>query len=212
MSNFLKTVTNTVKHWYIPLIVGLIFIGIGMYTIMSPLESYLTLSIIFSLSFLFSGLFEIIFSISNRNEIDNWGWTLAFGILTFLLGVLLVMNPAISITTLPLYVGFIVLFRSIMGISYALDLKNYGVLDWGNLMAIGVLGLLFSLILIWNPLFAGLSIVFWIGLALISGGLFSVYLSFKLKKIKDMPSQISKDLKEKYNAIKREIQNELKQK
>jgi len=212
MSNFLKTVTNTVKHWYIPLVVGLIFIGIGIYTLMSPLESYLTLSIIFSLSFLFSGLFETIFSISNRNEIDNWGWTLAFGILTFLLGVLLIMNPVISITTLPLYVGFIVLFRSIMGISYALELKNYGVLDWGNLMAIGILGLIFSLILIWNPLFAGFSIVLWTGLTLISGGVFSLYLSLKLKKIKDMPSKISKDLKDKYNAIKREIQNELKQK
>jgi uncharacterized membrane protein HdeD (DUF308 family) len=94
MSSFLKTVTNTVKHWYIPLIVGLIFIGIGIYTLISPLESYLALSIIFSLSFLFSGLAEIIFSISNRNEIDNWGWTLAFGILTFLLGVLLIVRPS----------------------------------------------------------------------------------------------------------------------
>ncbi|HBH22923.1 MAG TPA: hypothetical protein DDY13_05810 [Cytophagales bacterium] len=212
MSSFLKTVTNTVKHWYIPLIVGLIFIGIGIYTLISPLESYLALSIIFSLSFLFSGLAEIIFSISNRNEIDNWGWTLAFGILTFLLGVLLIVNPAISMTTLPLYVGFIVLFRSIMGISYALELKNYGVLDWGNLMAVGILGVLFSLILIWNPVFAGYSIVLWTGLALIAGGVFSIYLSLKLKKIKNIPVQISKELKEKYKVIKEEIQNELNQK
>jgi len=212
MSNFLKTVTNTVKYWYIPLIVGLIFIGIGVYTIISPLESYLALSILFSLSFLFSGISEIIFSISNRKEIDNWGWTLTFGILTFLLGVLLVMNPVISITTLPIYVGFVMLFRSIMGISYALELKNYGVLDWGNLMVLGILGLLFSFVLIWNPLFAGMTIVFWTGLALISGGAFSVYLSFKLKKIKSLPNKISDDLKNRYNAIKQEVQNELSKK
>ena len=212
MSNFVKTVTNTVKHWYIPLIVGLIFIGIGIYTLLSPLESYLTLSILFSLSFLFSGLSEIMFSISNHKEIDNWGWTLTFGILTFLLGLLLIMNPAISITTLPIYVGFVVLFRSIMGISYALELKNYGIIDWGNLMAVGILGLIFSFILIWNPLFAGFTIVVWTGLAIILGGVFSVYLSFKLKKIKSIPNKISKELKEKYDAIKREVQNELNQK
>ncbi|MCO4821810.1 MAG: DUF308 domain-containing protein [Flavobacteriaceae bacterium] len=212
MSNFVKTVTNTVKHWYIPLIVGLIFIGIGIYTLLSPLESYLTLSILFSLSFLFSGLSEIMFSISNHKEIDNWGWTLTFGILTFLLGLLLIMNPAISITTLPIYVGFVVLFRSIMGISYALELKNYGIIDWGNLMAVGILGLIFSFILIWNPLFAGFTIVVWTGLAIIIGGVFSVYLSFKLKKIKSIPNKISKELKEKYDAIKREVQNELNQK
>jgi len=212
MSNFVKTVTNTVKHWYIPLIVGLIFIGIGIYTLISPLESYLTLSIIFSLSFLFSGLSDTIFSISNRNEMENWGWTLTFGILTFVMGVLLILNPAISIITLPFYVGFVILFRSVMGISYAIELKKYGVLDWGNLMGIGVLGLLFSFILIWNPLFAGFTIVFWTGLAIISGGVFSVYLAFKLKKIKSIPNKISKDLKEKYDAIKREVQDELKQK
>lgn len=212
MSNFLKTVTNTIKHWYIPLIVGLIFIGIGIYTLVSPLESYLTLSIIFSLSFLITGLSEIIFSISNRHEIDNWVWTLTFGILTFILGILLIMNPAISITTLPFYIGFLILFRSIMGISYALELKNYGVLDWGNLMVVGILGVVFAFILIWNPLFAGFSVVFWTGLAIISGGVFSVYLSFKLKKIKSAPKKVSKELKEKYDAIKREIQKELNQK
>lgn len=212
MNHFVKTVTNTVKYWYIPLIIGIIFIGIGIYTLFSPLESYLTLSILFSLSFLFSGLFEIIFSISNRKEIENWGWTLAFGILTFLIGVLLIMNPELSMTTLPLYIGFVVLFRSIMGIGYALELKHYGLLDWGNLMVISILGLIFSLILIWNPLFAGFTIVFWTGLAIIFIGIFSVYLSFRLKKIKKISNNISKDLKDKYYSIRIEIENELKQK
>lgn len=212
MNHFVKTVTNTVKYWYIPLIIGIIFIGIGIYTLFSPLESYLTLSILFSLSFLFSGLFEIIFSISNRKEIENWGWTLAFGILTFLIGVLLIMNPELSMTTLPLIVGFVVLFRSIMGIGYALELKHYGLLDWGNLMVISILGLIFSLILIWNPLFAGFTIVFWTGLAIIFIGIFSVYLSFRLKKIKKISNNISKDLKDKYYSIRIEIENELKQK
>ncbi len=124
MNNFFKTIANAIKHWYIPLIVGIIFALTGIYTLFSPLKAYLTLSVLFSLSFLISGLSEIIFSISNRKEIDNWGWTLTFGIVTALFGVLLVMNPQISITTLPFYVGVVVLFRSIMGIAYALDLKN----------------------------------------------------------------------------------------
>jgi uncharacterized membrane protein HdeD (DUF308 family) len=212
MSNFLKTVNNTVKHWYIPLIVGLIFTGIGVFTLISPLESYLTLAMIFSFSFLFSGITEIIFSIVNRNEIDNWGWTLTFGTLSFLLGILLIMNPEIPMKTLPIYIGFVVLFRSIMGVSYALELKNYGVSDWKNLLIIGVLGVIFSFILIWNPIFAGMTIVFWMGLALLAGGIFSIYLSFKLKKIHAIPNKVSDDLKSRYDAIKKELQDELNQK
>ena len=209
---FIKTIKNSIEHWYIPLIVGLIFTGIGIYTLTSPLESYLALAIIFSVSFLFSGLTEIIFSIANRNKIDNWGWTLIFGTFTFLLGVLLFIHPEISMVTLPIYVGFLILFRSIGGISYAIELKNYGISDWGNLMLIGVFGVFFSFLLIWNPLFAGKTIVFWTGLTLITGGVFSIFLSLKLKKLNAMHGEIPDELKNKYEEIKEKIHNELKQK
>ncbi len=209
MDDFLKTITNAVKHWYIPLLVGILFAGVGIYTLLSPLEAYLTLSILFSLSFLFSGLSEIIFSVSNRKEIDNWGWTLTFGIVTALFGLLLLIKPHISVTTLPFYVGVVVLFRSITGIAYALDLKKYGLLEWGSLMIVAVLGMLLSFILIWNPVFAGLTIVMWTGLALILGGIYSIYLSFKLKKLNSMSKKVPQELKEKYEKIKREIQDEL---
>ncbi|MFD1166733.1 DUF308 domain-containing protein [Sphingobacterium daejeonense] len=39
------------------------------------------LSFVFSISFLFSGVMEIIFAFNNKNEIDGWGWYLAGGIL-----------------------------------------------------------------------------------------------------------------------------------
>ncbi len=154
----------------------------------------------------------MVFSISNRKQIDNWGWTLTFGIATTLFGILLLVNPQISMTTLPFYVGVVVLFRSVMGIAYALDLKKYGVLEWGNLMIFAVLGLLFSFILIWNPVFAGMTIVVWIGLAIIAGGIFNIYLSLKLKKLNKKSSEISQELKEKYEKVKQEIHDELNKK
>lgn len=129
MSNFFKTVRNSIKYWYVSLLVGILFLIVEIYTFVTPLESYVALSVLFSVSFLASGVAEIIFSISNKNEIEGWGWNLAFGILTLITGVLLLMNPAISITTLPFYIGFLLMFRSIMGISYAIELKNYGVLN-----------------------------------------------------------------------------------
>ncbi|WP_067146733.1 HdeD family acid-resistance protein [Pseudotamlana agarivorans] len=184
-NSFLKTVRNSIKHWYMHLISGLLFIIVGIYTFTSPLESYLALSILFSISFLISGIGEIIFSISNRHEIDSWGWNLTFGILTFLIGVLLLSEPEISLTTLPFYVGFVLLFRSIMGISFAIELKNYKVLSWGYLLVISFLGLFFSFILLWNPLFAGMTIVVTTGLALISAGVFSIYFAFKLKNLRN---------------------------
>ncbi|MBI1933869.1 MAG: DUF308 domain-containing protein [Ignavibacteriales bacterium] len=209
-NSFFKTINNSIKHWYMPLIVGIIFILIGLYTFSSPLESYVALSILFSISFLISGFSEIIFSISNKDKIDSWGWSLTFGIITFVLGNMLILNPAISLTTLPFYVGFLVMFRSISSISFSLELKNFGIKNWKFLMLFAVLGLLFSFILIWNPLFAGITIVVWTGLAFIATGIFSVLISFRLKRLHNAANSIPEKFNQKYNSNRLEIENELK--
>ena len=205
----IKSIRNAIKFWYLPLLLGLFFIGIGIWVFKTPLESYVTLAMLFSISFIVSGLSDIIFSVSNKNELENWGWVLTSGILTFIMGILLVMNPTISIITLPFYVGFVILFRSIGAISFSLDLKSYGVLDWGNLMAVGILGVLFAFILIWNPLFGGMTVVVWTALAFIMAGAFSIYFSLKLKKLHDIPSKISNTLMEKYGELENQIKEEL---
>ena len=200
-----KTFNDTIKHWYIPAIVGSIFIVVGIYTFASPATSYVALSILFSLSFLFSGISEIVFSLTNRNEMDNWGWVLAFGLLTTVIGGLLLSNPAVSMATLTFYVGFLILFRSISALSFSLDLKDYGIGDWGALMALGVIGLIFSIIMIWNPAFAGMTIVIWTGLAFITTGIFSLYMAFKLKKLNELPQKMSEDLKLRHRQLQQEI-------
>ncbi|MCX7548622.1 DUF308 domain-containing protein [Xanthomarina sp. F1114] len=208
-NQFIKTVQTSIKHWYLPLIIGVIFIALGIYSIMSPQVSFAALTIFFSLSFLFSGMSEVIFSISNKDEIENWGWSLALGIMTALIGLLLIMNPDISALTLALYIGFIVLFRSIGAISYSIDLRSYGITDWGFLLTLGVLGVIFSFILLWNPAFAGMTAVIWVGMALIILGLFNAMLSLKLKKLKDFPNKISSELKQRLRQIQSEIEDQI---
>lgn len=205
-TNYLRLVANSIKHWYLPLIAGVIFIGVGILVFTTPAESFVALSIVFSLSFIFSGTMDIIFSISNREELEGWGWDLTLGILNLLVGILLVIHPQISMVTLPFFVGFVVLFRSIAAIGTSLELKKYYVEDWGVLLAMGIMGAIFATILLWNPAFAGLSLVVWTALAFITLGVYSIYLSLKLKKLHDIPKQISAELKQKFKEVKGEIQ------
>lgn len=206
---FLKTVRNAIKYWYLQLIVGIIFIGVGIWVFSSPMQSYASLAVIFSISFLLSGISEIYFAVANREELDNWGWTLTLGLVGAIVGILLLLKPEVSAATLPFYVGFVVLFRSIYAISASIDLKSYGIIDWGNLMAIGILGVVLSFILLWNPLFAGMTLVFWTAMLFIISGIFSIYLSFKLKKINDIPGKISDDSRNQFDEIKKQIQEEI---
>ena len=93
MSTLIQSFQNTIKHWYIPLIVGILFMVFGFYLLTIPLETYLALSVLFSISFITSGLLEIIFSIQNKDSFKGWGWYLVSGIFSLIMGMYLVVNP-----------------------------------------------------------------------------------------------------------------------
>ncbi|MFV0566401.1 MAG: HdeD family acid-resistance protein [Flavobacteriaceae bacterium] len=193
-TNIIKTIGRSIKNWWVPLLIGIVLIITSIWTFMSPLESYFALAIVFSISFLVSGIMEIYFSIANRDAIPNWGWNLAFGILTTIVGVMLIANPAVTMVTLPLYIGFVVLFRSISAIGWALDVKDYGVSSWKGLLFTAILGIILSIMILWQPAVGGFTLVFWTGMAFLMGGIYSIYLAVQLrklhKKVKDFQEEI----------------------
>ncbi|MCG2461157.1 DUF308 domain-containing protein [Flavobacteriaceae bacterium F89] len=207
-TSFLKTLKQAIKHWYIPLLVGIFFVIVSIVAFTSPAGSLLTLSLLFSLSFLFGGLSEIVFSIANKDQLDNWGWSLAFGAITLIVGFLLLINPALSITVLAFYVGFVILFRSISTIGFAIDIKKYGNKKWGGLLILGILGTVVSFMLIWNPLYAGMSVVVLVALSFLFAGLFSILLSLQLRKLHRSSKKISAKLIERYDDLMKEIREE----
>lgn len=209
MATFLKTIKKTVKHWYVPAIIGVLLIVFGIYIFTTPLETYGTLTMLFSLSFLFSGIAETLFSVQNRKIIEGWGWYLTGGILNSVIGLMLLSRPEISAFTLPLVVGFTLMFRSIQGLGFSFELKNYGSLKWGNLAIASILGLVFSIILLFNPIFTGISLVVMTALAFIFSGITGIVLGFQLKKLKALPSKIRKDLNEKIEVLKKEYYEEI---
>lgn len=206
---FLKQLKEAVKHWYIPLIVGLFFIIVSIVAFTSPGGSLLTLSFLFALSFLFGGLSEVVFALVNRHQMENWGWSLAFGIITFIVGTSLTIHPLLSLEVLSFYIGFVILFRSVAAISFALDVKRHGNKNWTALLLLGILGIMFSFLLIWNPLFAGMSVVILVALSFLSAGLFSVFLSLQLRNLHKSSKPISEELKGRYEDLMVEIRDEL---
>lgn len=209
MATFLKTIKKTVKHWYVPAIIGVLLIVFGIYIFTTPLETYGTLTMLFSLSFLFSGIAETLFSVQNRKIIEGWGWYLTGGIFNSVIGLMLLSRPEISAFTLPLLVGFTLMFRSIQGLGFSFELKNYGSLKWGNLAIASILGLVFSIILLFNPIFTGISLVVMTALAFIFSGITGIVLGFQLKKLKALPSKIRKELNEKIEVLKKEYYEEI---
>ena len=204
-NSFFKTIRSSIKHWYIPLIIGILLILLGFYTISTPVAAFLTLAILFSWSFIISGILEIIFAVQNKDEVDGWGWYLTGGILYTLFGILLIANPLLSANTLAFIVGFYALFKSFQLLSFSFDLKNYGSKSWGWYLLFAILGIIFSFILLWNPLFAGFSLVIWTGMAISTVGFAACVFAFQLKSLKDIPKKLPDEWKERYQKLKEEF-------
>lgn len=209
MKNLLSKLQNDVKHWYIPLIIGILFFIFGIYIFSVPLATYITLSIFFSVSFLVSGISDIIFSIGNKNTFSGWGWYLVSGIISTILGFYLISNPAVSMAILPFIVGFTLLFRSAYLLGLAFDNKSNGA-GWGTVAISSILGIILSFLLLSSPLFTGLSLVTLTSLTFIFIGISSAMLAFDLKKLKNAPKKISDELRAKLENLEKEISAELK--
>lgn len=172
------------QYWWLMLAAGILFIGLGIWILASPVSSYLSLSILFACGMLFAGLFEVVFALGNRNSLDGWGWTLAGGMIDLFLGAYLLYLPLLSMVIMPLVMGLWMLFRGCMAIGSSLELRAYGVLDWAWLMVTGILIILLSVLIIGHPLFIAISVVVWTAFAFILSGIFRIYLSLQLKKLK----------------------------
>ncbi|MFC3196482.1 HdeD family acid-resistance protein [Parapedobacter deserti] len=177
-------VKKALKYWYLPLIIGILYIMMGIWVFITPLNSFLALTVFLSAGILMIGIAELVYAIANRKRLYNWGWSLIGGILNLVIGVCLLFNPGLSALMLSVFIGLWLLFRSVIAIINAFEFKRSGTRKWGRVLATGILGVLFSALLVWNPVITGVTVGIWIAIGLVTVGMLHILLSLILRKVK----------------------------
>lgn len=184
MAPEITTLRKGVRNWWLFLLVGILFIAVGIITLLNPLSSYLTLAIFFGWLLFISGIVRIAFAVSNRDKLEGWGWALAVGILDTILGIVLFFHPELSMLVLAFVVGFSILLSGASLISYAIELQKIGVKGWGWLTFGGVLVSILGVLLIFNPLIGAITLVGWTGFAFLAAGIFYIAFSLQVRRVK----------------------------
>lgn len=180
----LSTLKGIVKNWWLFLIIGIALAGLGILVFRHPLASYIGLSIFFIITLFTTGISQIVYAISNRANLNSWGWHLAGGIFETIIGIFLMVHPGMSMALLPLVVGFWLMFRGVALIGLSIDIKAFGFKPWGWLLASGILTVVLAFFITVDPIVGPLSIVAFTGLsALVAGGA-NIYFAIQLNKIK----------------------------
>jgi len=187
----LETIQSDIKNWWLFIVKGIVFIGAGIYVFCSPLAGYIGLSVLFSIVIIISGISQIYFA-SVNSSMKGWGWTLISGILDLVIGIYLFSYPLITMATLPLFLGFWLMFRSFYLMGIAFDLKSYGITSWVGLLIGSILLLITSLLVMYFPAAGAAGIVVISGIALVVGGVLNIMLALKFKDLKNITAPFVK--------------------
>jgi uncharacterized membrane protein HdeD (DUF308 family) len=177
----ISDVRQVIRYWWVFLLSGCLLVLFAILVISLPLAAYAGLAIYFVLTFVINGLFEIGFAFSNRRAVHGWGWHLAGGLFDLLAGAVLFFTPVLAAVALPLFVGFWLLFRSISIIGRCFDLP----VIWQErlwMLVLGVAGLVFSFLILYNPALGVLTLIALTACALTMIGLFYIFLGLHLRR------------------------------
>lgn len=183
METAFSEIRHSVKNWWASLLLGAVYIIIALCLMFAPLSSYFALSIIFSISMLASGILEIMFAISNRKNSPSWGWYMVGGFIDLALGIYLIANPLVSMEVIPIIIAIWLMFRGFSILRYSVDMKRNGTRNWGWYIAFGILSILCSILILWQPSIGALYAVYMISFTFFTIGLFRIILSFQLKNL-----------------------------
>src|SRR6516165_9964223 len=115
-----------VGHWagfFHHLLAAILFGVVGLLLVARPVISAEGLTIFMAMFFLIGGLFQLIASIAVA--LPGWGWQAADGIITFVLGALVLAQwPVSGLWVIGLFVGIDLIFYGCAWIALALSLRR----------------------------------------------------------------------------------------
>lgn len=209
--NVLSQLKATINNWWLFLIQGIILILGSFYVFASPAESYLTLAFFFAILMLMDGFTSIAMSLSNRENMEGWGWQLAGGILSVILGFILLTRPGITMTILPIIVSFFIVSKGVLIIGTSFDLKKEGLQGWGWILFGGIINLILGLLILMNPDVGVALILIYTGIAFFVMGVGSVVISLRLRKVKRKIAKIKDVASDKLSEIKADLEEYINQ-
>lgn len=168
----------TSKFWYMILLRGIVLILLSVLIFMDPEKSWIAFTLYIGIGALASGFFILIKGFSEKRGEPGWGWSVFTGMIDLFLGYVLISHPSLTFETLPFIIGF-------WGAFYGISLIVSAFSSRGSMLLKLISGiLLFALanLIMFNPLFAGMTLAIWIAVLLMIAGLYSIFISYIIKE------------------------------
>lgn len=174
------------KLWWLPLVSGIIFAGLGVWCLCDPGPFLSILAYIFAGAIGAVGIFNLFYGICNYNTTVGWGWAVAGGIVEILFSIFLFFIPDPILAYVFVYgTGLYIIFMAIYSFfENFMAIRNNGF--WCVLLSLLLLcALAFAFIFILGPGAPGLIGWIWIGVSFLCYGFYRILLATRIKALND---------------------------
>ena len=156
--------------WGWILLYGIVSAGIGVLAFVWPFSATLAVTIVIGSFFLVSGAFAIIAGIAGRGY-ESRGYTIAYGILSLIVGLMLVFSPVAGAISLTLLVAIWLAVRGLMEIRWGIKIRAGRVL----MLILGVVNLVLAILILVTVPFSALTLPgFILGFSFLLGGITAI--------------------------------------
>ena len=163
--------------WWLVLVEGIVVALLGLILLVAPGASLVFLVWLLGIYLLVAGVIRIVGIFSDSSF---WGWKLAAGILCLIAGLAILTNPlwstTLASTWLVILVGFLAMLQGAAGLVVALQGGGWG------MGVLSVLGILFGLFLVINPLIGAAALTLIVAIFMLIGGVGAVIQAFRMRR------------------------------
>ena len=173
-----------INRWWLSLLIGIMAIAIGFLVLVNPVGSYYTFARWMGLAILLSGVMGLVQSLTSQNYFVRRGWLVLASVADIIIGIILLFNSLLAEMTLPLLLGFWLLYRGCVMLAQGFDLRSYGRRDAGWVIFYSIIVIALGIAVIWLPSTLGAEVVIlFIAIGFITYGVSIISLAFRLWEV-----------------------------
>ena len=163
--------------WGLLLVEGIVVALFGLILLVAPGASLFFLVLLLGIYLFIAGIFRIVGIFLDSS---SWGWKLAAGILCLVAGLAILSDPlwstTLASTWLVILVGFLAMLQGVAGLVVALQGGGWG------MGVLSVLGILFGLLLVIDPLIGVATLTLILAIFMLIGGVWAVVQAFRMRR------------------------------
>lgn len=164
------------------LITSFILLVLGILLIFESEATIISISYIIGGCLIAAGLTAIINFFRTKMKDSFSELNIVYGVVTATAGLLIIMNPQVIGSFIPIVIGIGIIINSAMKLQYAFELRNIHNKMWKTTMLISIISTLCGIILLFNPFAGAVILTKIIGGFIITYAILDIFSTYTIKK------------------------------